>query len=415
MYLIRRFTRASGARAAAAAGDIGRYVRDYVNLIASTSYPFPDVLNALSLPLSVLPLEGVSGRRYFPGSSFYDQIEQRGEAVVRRLFNLGADFGVSLQPHSGTQANQIVFNSLLEPEDVVLSLRPSDGGHISHSVLIGRRNRVAHCGILADGTIDYEAVQIAAQRERPKLIVFGSSSYPRQINFGRLGQIAKSVDAYIHADISHTALFVAAGLHADVAPHVDFFTFNCMKNLRGPNAGVIAFRSELRRKVENAIFPGTQGGPHENAMLAKLVAFENLLAGDIKSYAERILRAARRFAEILIERGAIVVTGGTDCHIVLMNLNDRAMTGVQAEERLERNRILANRNQVPGDPKPPWTASGIRFGLTCLSILEYSLSDVETVANAVVDAIHGEDVVAIIADLTARYNAQLVTPEWRED
>jgi glycine hydroxymethyltransferase len=415
VFLVRRFTGASGPRAAAVAQELNRYICDYVNLLASTSYPFPDTLTAMGLPMSLLPVEGMAGRRYFPGSQLYDELEGYGEHLVRRLFNLTDEYGATLQPHSGTQANQIVFNSVLEPDDVVLSLRPADGGHISHTVLIGRRNRVVHCGIGSNGLIDYNEIKMTALRERPKLMVIGSSSYPREINFEKLGEISKACGAYLHADISHTALFVAGHIHSHPAPHADFLTFNTSKNLRGPNAGVVIFRSNLRKKLENAVFPGTQGGPHESAILAKVVTFENLLAMDFCSYALHIQTNARRFSDALIKRGAAVVTGGTDCHIVLVNLTNLGITGLDAEKRLENSKILANRNQISGDPKPPWIASGVRFGLACATILEYTNEEIDILADASFDAILGNDVSLELGPIIAHHNLELIAPQRSEN
>lgn len=381
MYLIKRFC---GPRFERINGILDQYnvlFSRYINLIASASYPFSEVVDALANPFTAFPSEGLPGARYFPGAAALDAIETAGEDMVRKLFGLDLSYRVTIQPHSGTQANQIVYNATLNPEDIVLSLRPSHGGHISHTVLIGRRNRAIHYGTAADGTLDYEEITELARKHRPKLIVAGSSSMPRAIDFQRLGSIAAEVGALLHADLSHTALFVMTHLHPEVFPFADFVTFNTMKNLRGPCGGVLVYRSTIAKEIASSLFPGTQGGPNENTLFAKVVCFTKLLETDLRQYASEIQSNARILAASLLARGLEVVTGGTDSHLLLVDLRGYPLTGAEAEALCEQSHILLNRNLVRDDPRPPWIASGIRIGTSCITILGYSPEDTKNLAD----------------------------------
>jgi len=207
---------------------------NHIHLIASACYPFPEVMRALAEPMCVFPIEGLPGERFFPGTGTMDMIEQLSEDLLHSLFSIKGGYRATIQPHSGTQANQIVFNAVLAPDDTVLSLRPHDGGHISHKVLVGRRNKAHFYGLTPESLIDYNELRRLALHLRPKLVIAGGSSYPREIDFARIAAISHEAGACLHADISHTATFVAAGVHRSVFPHADFVTFNMVKNLRGP-------------------------------------------------------------------------------------------------------------------------------------------------------------------------------------
>jgi glycine hydroxymethyltransferase len=413
MYLLKRFCGTRFERINAILDQYEGYLSRYINLIASASYPFPEVVDALANPFTAFPCEGLPGSRYFPASSALDSVETVGEEMVRKLFGLGLDHQVTIQPHSGTQANQIVYNAVLGPDDVVLSLRPSHGGHISHTVLVGRRNRAIHFSATAEGELDYEEVARLAWQHRPRLIVAGSSSLPRPINFQRLGSIATEVGAFLHADLSHTALFVMTNLHPPVFPFADFVTFNTMKNLRGPCGGVLVYRSSLGREVARSLFPGTQGGPSENALFAKVVCFTKLLEIDLNLYAAAIVSNARIIAASLLERGIEVVTGGTDSHLVLVDLRGGGLTGVEAESLCEQSHILLNRNLVYDDQRSPWIASGIRIGTSCITTLDYSPQDTRDLAEKIAVILINKTPVPIhdIDDLLTKQ--RLVTPMWR--
>lgn len=354
----------------------------HIHLIASASYPFASVLHALAEPSMVLPAEGMPGARYLPGSRAMDAVELEGEALVLKLFNEPQGYRATLQPHSGTQANQMAFNAVLQQDDVVLCLRPRDGGHISHTVLVGRRNRTVNFGLTAAGLPDYDQMRTLALESRPKLIIVGGSALPRQVDFALCSEIARECGAYLHADVSHTATFIAAGLHSSPFPHCDFITFNTVKNLRGPNGGVLLYRDRLAKAVQASIFPTSQGGANENSMLSKFTALLEWSHRDIAAHAQGILDQAHVMAEVLLEEGIRLTTGGTDCHILLMELASvTARSGAEVEQSLEASGVLANKNLVPNDQRSPTDTSGIRIGTTNLAILNYELADTASLAR----------------------------------
>lgn len=359
--------------------------------------------------MCVLPIEGLPGERYFPGTAVMDEVETLAEDLLRRLFSFGPEFRGTIQPHSGTQANQIVFNAVLQPTDAVLSLKAQDGGHISHKVLVGRRNQVHFYGLTADARIDYEQLRRLALELRPRLIIAGGSSYPREIDFAAIAKIAEESGALLHADISHTATFVAAGVHRSVFPWADFVTFNTVKNLRGPNGGVLIYRRNHHERVNRAIFPGTQGGPNENTMFGKLVALDILLRTDLRRYAQRMVVLSNLFASTLTARGIDVVTGGSDSHLLLVDLRRQPCTGAEVEQRCEAGQVLLNRNLVPGDLRQPWITSGIRIGTACLAILGYTDSDAQLLAEWIADRVERSNCDAgdLPATLASRYNGSL--------
>jgi glycine hydroxymethyltransferase len=386
-------------------------MRDWIHLIASASYPFPAVMKALAEPMCVFPVEGLPNERYLPGTSVMDAVENRAEELLRTMFAGEYDYRATIQPHSGTQANQVVFNAVLGRDDVVLSLKPAEGGHISHKVLIGRQNRVVFYPLDDTGTIDAAALEELARRERPKLIIAGGSAYPREIDFARIGEIAHASGALLHADISHTATFIAAGIHRPVIPHADFVSFNTVKNMRGPNGGILLYRANHHERVAQGLFPATQGGANENMMFAKLVALEELAAIDLGAYARRLVAVARLIAKTLQERGVRVVTGGTDSHLVLLDLRNRGMTGAEGERRCERHRVLVNRNLIPNDRENPMVTSGIRIGSACITILGYSDDDVLRLSHWLANRFtheEADDASTLIGELTARYNHALL-------
>lgn len=365
---------------------------NHIHLIASACYPFPSVLRALAEPSFVLPAEGLPGCRYLPGSKIMDLVEIEGENHALSMFGNPPGYRATLQPHSGTQANQIVFNAILRPDDTVLCMRARDGGHISHTVLIGRRNKTINFGLTPEGLIDYSKLRELAIANRPRLIIVGGSALPRAIDFTLCAEIAKECGAYLHADISHTATFIAARLHTAVFPYCDFATFNTVKNLRGPNGGVLIYRESLQRAIYTSIFPTSQGGANENNMLAKFATFLEWRRHDIKTYAEEIVRHANVMVSVFRSAGINVVTNGTDSHIVLLDLSDKEASGAEFEHRLEDLGVLVNKNLVPNDKRSPSATSGIRIGTTNLAILNYDISDTSALAHWIVRVIYNDNV-----------------------
>jgi glycine hydroxymethyltransferase len=384
-----------------------------IHLIASACYPFDSVLRALAEPSFVLPAEGMPGARYLPGAAVMDLVEDTGEDLVLDLFGRPPGYRASLQPHSGTQANQIVYNAVLRPDDIVLCLRPRDGGHISHTVLISRRNPTVNYGLTPDGLVDYDEMRAMAIAHRPRLIIAGGSSLPRAIDFAICGNIAHEVGALLHADVSHTATFVAAQLHPSTFPYCDFVTFNSVKNLRGPNAGILIYRSEFEGDVHASIFPTTQGGANETGMLGKLACLLEWQERDIATYAGEIVSSARTLGCELAKCNIHLVTGGTDCHMLLLDLRDLDRSGAEIERKLESLGVLANRNLVPGDPRSPRETSGLRIGAANLAILRYESEDLELLANWIARTlIDGASSTEIVEHLVDKYQRHLVAPVW---
>jgi glycine hydroxymethyltransferase len=390
-------------------GVIGRHL----HLVASSSYPFDSVLRALAEPSFVLGIEGMPKDRYLPGASVMDVVEEEGEQLVIDLFGQPAGYRATLQPHSATQANQIVYNASLGPEDTVLSMRPRDGGHISHTVLLSRRHTPIYFGLTADGLIDYDEMAALALQHRPRLIIVGGSSIPRAIDFARCGEIARTVGALLHADVSHTATFIAAGIHPTMFPHCDFATFNTMKNLRGPNGGILIYRDAVASQVHRSIFPTTQGGANESGMMAKYACLLEWDLRGIEPYARSVVSIARLMGDRLVAAGIPLVTGGTDCHLLLLDLRSFEMTGAEAEHALEALGVLANRNQVPDDPRSPQQTSGLRIGAANLAILGYQPADARALAAWLADVVTGGPQDRTVVDaLVDTYQAHLVAPVW---
>lgn len=388
-------------------------IANRIHLIASGCYPFDSVLRALAEPVFVLPAEGMPGARYLPGAGVIDLVEDDGEQLALELFDHPLGYRATLQPHSGTQANQIVFNAVLEPEDTVLCLRPRDGGHISHTIAIARRHPTVNYDLADDGTIDYAHMRAMAIKHRPRLIIIGGSALPRAVDFAAAAAIAADVGALLHGDISHTAPFVAANLHPSAFPYCDFITFNSVKNLRGPNAGILIYRSEFEAEVHASVFPTTQGGANETGMLGKLACLLEWKTRDITSYATSIVTCAKTMGDRLIERKIGLVTDGTDSHILLLDLRDLELSGADGERRLEALGVLANRNLVPGDRRSPKDTSGLRIGTTNLAILGYEKNDLLLLADWIVEALTEGNVSAeTVQFLVAKYQKNLISPLW---
>jgi len=374
-----------------------------IHLIASASYPFASVLSALAEPSMVLPAEGMPGARYLPGSTPMDLVETEGESLVLGLFGTPRGYRATLQPHSGSQANQMAFNTVLKQDDVVLCMNPRDGGHISHTVLIGRRNRTLNFGLTAEGLPDYQQLRQLALEHRPRLIIVGGSALPRQIDFALCGDIARESGAYLHADVSHTATFIAAGVHQSPFPHSDFVTFNTVKNLRGPNGGILVYREKLQKAVHSSVFPTSQGGANENGMLGKFAALLEWNRRDITAYAQSIVNQAHAMATVFREEGLRLTTSGTDCHILLIELTERS--GAEVERYLEDMGVLVNKNLIPNDKRSPSETSGIRLGTTNLAILGYEPDDTAELARWIARVLRGDSYSREIIDhLVGKYH-----------
>jgi glycine hydroxymethyltransferase len=337
--------------------------REKLLLIASENFASASVLAAQGCVMTNKYAEGYPGRRYYGGCQYVDAVEQLAIDRAKRIF--GADH-VNVQPHSGSQANMAAYLAVLKPGDVILGMDLSQGGHLTHG------SRVNFSGTLfrsffygVDRTterIDYEAVQRIAEECRPRMIVVGASAYPRVLDFPKFQAIAQAVGAYLLVDIAHIAGLIAAGLHPSPIPYADFVTTTTHKTLRGPRGGIIMCKAEHAKAVDKIIFPGLQGGPLMHVIAAKAVALNEALSPAFKLYQRQVVANARVLAEGLAQRGYRVVSGGTDTHLLLVNLSPTGITGKEAESALDAAGIIVNKNAVPYDDKPPAVAGGIRLG-----------------------------------------------------
>jgi glycine hydroxymethyltransferase len=340
-----------------------------LELIASENFVSPDVLEAMGSVLTNKYAEGYPGKRYYGGCEFVDVVEQAAIERLKQLF--GAEYA-NVQSHSGAQANFAVFFALLQPGDIVMGMNLSHGGHLTHGSPVsvsGKWFEVVSYGVREDTQlIDYDELEAVALKERPKLIIAGTSAYPRQIDFARFKQIADLVDAKLMVDMAHIAGLVAAGLHPSPVPYADVVTSTTHKTLRGPRGGIILTNDEeIAKKINKSVFPGIQGGPLMHIIAAKAVAFNEALQPSFKRYAGQVIKNASALGETLKSEGASLVSGGTDNHIVLLDLRPWNLTGKEAEKLLELAGITVNKNTIPYDPETPFVTSGIRMGTAALT------------------------------------------------
>jgi glycine hydroxymethyltransferase len=408
MYLLKKFAGEDFQRINLIIDNYNGFQNRYINLIASASYAFPEITDAMRYPLFTLPTEGFAPQRYFPASKYMDEIEELGEQLCLDLFNIQTGYRVNLQPHSGTQANHIVYNTVLKDDDTILSLNSTEGGHISHSKFANGTIRVINYKLNNTAQINIEQIRELAHIYKPRLIIAGVSSYPREVDFQQIASIAKEHASYLLADVSHTAVFIAGEVHKTIFPYVDFATFTMEKNLRGPHGGVVIYREDFHKKICYSTFPVSQGGPIQNMLLAKLVAFQLWKKSDIKKYAHAIVFNAIEMCNVLIDGGVNIVTGGTDSHIVLVDLSQSLLNGKEAETLLQENLILANRNLIPGDKGTPLFPSGIRFGTTTLTNLNYEIGDIRMLSKNLALLLNKkEPIKAEISYLINKYHAMI--------
>lgn len=361
-------------------------------MIASENFVSEAVLEAQGSILTNKYAEGYPSKRYYGGCEFCDQIETLAINRAKKLF--GAEH-VNVQPHSGTQANMAVFFSVLEPNDTILGMKRSHGGHLSHGSSVsfsGKLYRVATYGVHPEtNLIDYDDLESIAMACRPKIIISGASSYPRIIDFKRIGEIAKKVGAYHMADIAHIAGLVAAGLHPSPIPHAEFVTTTTHKTLRGPRGGMIMCTKEFAQKIDRCVFPGIQGGPMMHIIAAKAVAFKEAFSPAFHEYQKQILKNAKALCSELQALGYTFVSGGTDNHLMLMDLRKQEITGKMAEEALDEAGIALNKNEIPFDTRGPQVTSGIRIGVqavTSMGMKEEEMKKIAKLISAVLSNIH---------------------------
>ena len=380
-----------------------------IELIASENCVSEAVMAAMGSPLTNKYAEGYPGKRYYGGCEIVDKAEELARERAKELF--GAEHA-NVQPHSGAQANLAVFFAALEPGDTVLSMNLSHGGHLSHGSPVnisGKYFNIVPYGVSeADEKIDYDEILRLAKECKPKLILAGASAYPRTIDFEKFGAIAKEVGAYFLVDMAHIAGLVAAGLHPNPVPYADFVTTTTHKTLRGPRGGLILCKEEYAKMIDKAIFPGIQGGPLMHVIASKAVCFKEALSDDFKAYQTQIVKNASVLANTLTEKGFRLVSGGTDNHLMLVDLTNFDVTGKEAEHRLDEVRITVNKNTIPFETRSPFITSGIRIGtpaVTSRGMKEDDMVEIGTLIHLLMSDFDGskEEVAKRVEALCAKY------------
>ena len=373
--------------AAAIANDIRRQT-DEINLIASENYASAAVLEATGSVLTNKYAEGYPGRRYYAGCENADVVETLAIDRVKELFDVEA---ANVQPHSGSQANMAAYFATLTPGDRILGMQLDQGGHLTHGSPVnfsGKLYDFASYGVLREEeTIDYDAVLATAREFKPALIVTGATAYPRLIDFARFREIADEVDALLMVDMAHIAGLIAGGAHPSPAPYADIITSTTHKTLRGPRGAIILSRRSLARKINSAVFPNMQGGPMVHAIAAKAVAFGEAARPEFRAYAAAVVANAQALAAALVNGGLRIVSGGTDTHLMLVDVSTRDITGQEAEDALRAAGIIANKNAIPFDPLPPRVTSGVRLGTPALTSRGMDAEDMDTVAGFILEAL----------------------------
>ena len=381
--------------------------RGKLEMIASENIVSTAVMQAQGSILTNKYAEGYPGKRYYGGCEYVDIVEQLAIDRAKKLF--GAEYA-NVQPHSGAQANTAVYFALLQPGDTILGMNLTDGGHLTHGSPVnisGKYFKIIPYGVDKETErIDYDELERLAKEHQPKLIVGGASAYSRIIDFERMAQIAKSVGAYFMVDMAHIAGLVAAGLHPSPVPYADVVTTTTHKTLRGPRGGLILCRdAEFGKQFNKAIFPGIQGGPLMHVVAAKAVAFKEALSDEFKVYQQQVLDNAKALADELVKKGFRIVSGGTDNHLMLVDLRSKNITGKEAQFLLDEIGITANRNTIPFEPLSPFVTSGIRLGTPALTTRELKEEDIREVADIIADVIENREDSAVIEAAKAKVQA----------
>ena len=394
---------------AAAMNDELQRQRDNIELIASENIVSPAVMAAMGSVLTNKYAEGYPGHRYYGGCQHVDVVEQLAIDRACKLF--GAKYA-NVQPHSGAQANMAVYFAVLNVGDTVMGMDLSQGGHLTHGSpanMSGKNYNFISYGVNEDGFLDYDALEAQVNEVKPKLLVAGASAYCRALDFERLADIAHNAGAMLMVDMAHIAGLVAGGAHQNPVPYADVVTTTTHKTLRGPRGGLILTNSEdLIKKVNKAIFPGTQGGPLEHVIAAKAVCFGEALKPEFKAYAQGVVKNAKVLAKRLMERGVKIVSGGTDNHLMLIDLSDLEVTGKQLEQNLDEVHITANKNTVPGEKRSPFVTSGVRIGTPSVTTRGFGEEEMVIIADCIADCIFDfenkkEEVSARVLELTKKF------------
>ena len=394
----------------AAIQNENRRQEDHIELIASENYTSPAVMEAQGSQLTNKYAEGYPGKRYYGGCEFVDVAEQLAIDRVKAIFGAEA---ANVQPHCGASANQAVFLAFLKPGDTFMGMSLAEGGHLTHGMALNMSgkwfNPIAY-GLDKNEEIDYEQMERLAREHKPKLIIAGASAYSKKIDFERIGKLAKEVGAIFMVDMAHYAGLVAAGVYPNPVPHADIVTSTTHKSLRGPRGGIILMKAEHEKAINSAVFPGLQGGPLMHVIAAKAVAFKEAAEPGFKEYQKQVVANAKALAETLIARGLRIVSGGTDSHVMLVDLRAKKMTGKEAERVLGEAHITCNKNGIPNDPEKPMVTSGIRLGSPAMTTRGFKEAEARQVGNFIADVLDNPNdpaniikVRAQVAELTKRF------------
>lgn len=373
--------------------------RNTIELIASENLTSEAIMAACGTVLTNKYAEGKPKKRFYNGCEFVDEIEILAVERAKKLFNMEH---CNVQPHSGAQANMAVFLYALKPGDTVLGMDLSNGGHLSHGSPVnfsGMYFNIVSYGVNEQGYIDYDEIEKLALEHKPKMIIAGASNYPRIIDFKRFREIADKVGAYLMADIAHIAALVATGEHPSPAGYAHFVTTTTHKTLRGPRGGIIMCDEEHALGIDKAVFPGIQGGPLEHIIAAKAIAFKEALSPEFKDYAKQIIKNSKKLAETLVANGIDIVSGGTDNHLMTIDLRKLGLTGKDMANILEKVHITANKNTVPNDPQSPFVTSGIRLGTPAVTTRGFKEEDMEILGKIIADAIKNNDNESMLQEL----------------
>ena len=408
MYAFDEIKKADSEIADAIQAEMERQ-NSHLELIASENWVSKAVMAAMGSPLKNKYAEGYPGKRYYGGCQCVDVVEDLARERAKKLF--GCDYA-NVQPHSGAQANLAVFFAMLEPGDKVMGMNLDHGGHLTHGSPVnisGKYFNVVSYGVNDEGVIDYDKVREIAVKEKPKMIIAGASAYARIIDFKKFREIADEVGAYLMVDMAHIAGLVAAGLHPSPIPYADVTTTTTHKTLRGPRGGLILCNQEAADKFNfnKAVFPGIQGGPLEHVIAGKAVCFKEALEPEFAEYQKQIIKNAQALSKGLMDRGVKIVSGGTDNHLMLIDLRGEEVTGKELEKRLDAAHITCNKNTVPNDPRSPFVTSGVRLGTPAVTTRGLKEEDMDVIAECIALVLQSEDniekVKGMVAELTAKY------------
>ncbi|MFA0924170.1 serine hydroxymethyltransferase [Xanthomonas fragariae] len=394
--------------AKAIAAEVGRQ-EDHVELIASENYCSVLVMEAQGSQLTNKYAEGYPGKRYYGGCEFVDIAERLAIDRIKQVF--GADYA-NVQPHSGSQANQAVYLALLQPGDTILGMSLAHGGHLTHGAKVnasGKLFNAVQYGVNAQGLIDYDEVQRLATEHKPKMVIAGFSAYSQKIDWARFRVIADSVGAYLFVDMAHVAGLVATGVYPSPIEHAHVVTSTTHKTLRGPRGGIILAKGaseELQKKLQSIVFPGIQGGPLMHVIAAKAVAFKEALEPEFKTYQQQVVKNAQAMANTLIARGYKIVSGGTENHLMLVDMIGRDVSGKDAEAALGKAHITVNKNAVPNDPRSPFVTSGLRLGTPAITTRGYLEQDSIDLANWIADVLDAPTDEAVLSKVRDAVAAQ---------